>query len=146
MTGIDKLLSNRNSIYMATALSFCVWQVAELINSFVVNESWLANALQVVAYAGILGWAVCTLFLMRHHARVRSSKQTLVINDEGSQRNFGRAIRTGFLACVTAVCLALAFADQLQLGGTVVARLVLIVCVVVPLVAFVLLERSEVGD
>lgn len=150
MDTINKLIRQRDRTLGLAALSFLLWQGAQLAQDVVLDQGWNGEPhdliIQVTLLVGALGWAAASFLFLLYASKVSRTKTQSVIQDELFCHNQRIAIRTGFMVLIGAISLLLAADLLIDFSATIAIRSLLIIGIFTPLATFVLLGRGDDGD
>lgn len=150
MDTINKLIRQRDRTLGLAALSFLLWQGAQLAQDVVLDQGWNGEPhdliIQVTLLVGALGWAAASFLFLLYASKVSRTKTQSVIQDELFCHNQRIAIRTGFMVLIGAISLLLAADLLIDFSATIAIRSLLIIGIFTPLATFVLLGRGGDGD
>ncbi|WP_323762494.1 hypothetical protein [Maricaulis sp.] len=150
MDTINKLIRQRDRTLGLAALSFLLWQGAQLAQDIVRDQGWSGEPqdliIQITLLVGAVGWAVASFLFLLYASKVSRTKSQSVIQDELFCHNQRIAIRTGFMVLIGAISLLLAADLLIDFSATIAIRALLIIGIFTPLATFVLLGRGGDGD
>lgn len=150
MDTINKLIRQRDRTLGLAALSFLLWQGAQLAQDVVLDQGWNGEPhdliIQVTLLVGALGWVAASFLFLLYASKVSRTKTQSVIQDELFCHNQRIAIRTGFMVLIGAISLLLAADLLIDFSATIAIRSLLIIGIFTPLATFVLLGRGGDGD
>jgi hypothetical protein len=137
----EQLANRRNRLLVLNAAAFVIWQAATF-GPHLAGRS-IAPTVIVLGLAGFVAWAWTLIVLMRPvaDARVRAA-----LNDELTRHHQRQAMLAGYWAMLGTAVGALAVASLVPIPAILVVRVIVVVGVAAPLLRFVVLERSDVGE
>ncbi|WP_417486488.1 hypothetical protein [Maricaulis sp.] len=150
MADINKLIRQRDRTLGLAALSFLLWQGAQLAQDIALELGW-SDAPQnlfilIPLLVGAIGWAAASVLFLLYASKVSRTRTQSVIQDELFCHNQRIAIRTGFMVLIGAISLLLAADLLIDFSATIAIRALLIIGIFTPLATFVLLGRGDDGD
>jgi hypothetical protein len=150
MDEVNKLIGQRNTMLVWTAVTFTLWQGGQLFDEIVVQAGWDSEATNVmipfVVLIGSLGWVVSMVMMLNYASKLGRSRKQAVIQDEAYKVDQAKAFRWAYLALIVTISLLLAADLMIEFSASIAIRILLIVGISVPLLAFASLNRADAEE
>lgn len=142
---IESRSLRRRIALMVMAAAFLVWQVPMMdFLDEIAGED--LRATELVSIVGFLVWAgalVILLYTGRMASRTTDPSVAAALEDELVRSNRSRAFMVGYFVTLATSAVVFASSLFLPITGSDAAHLILVAAVVVPIYAFVVLERKN---
>jgi hypothetical protein len=147
MDEVNKLIGQRNTMLTWTAITFSLWQGGQLLDEIVSLGGWdseMTNlVIPLVVLIGALGWVVSMVMMLNYASKLGRSRKQAVIQDEAFNLDQAKALRWGYLTLIVMISLLMAADLIIDFSASIAIRILLIVGISVPLLAFAALNRAE---
>jgi hypothetical protein len=150
MDEVNKLIGQRNTMLVWTAITFSMWQGGQLLDEIVGLGGWdneVTNlVIPFVVLIGALGWVVSMLMMLNYASKLGQSRKQAVIQDEAFNVDQAKALRLGYMTLIATVSVLMAADLMIHFSASIAIRILLIVGISVPLLAFASLNHADVEE
>ncbi|MEX2530049.1 MAG: hypothetical protein WD960_04685 [Gemmatimonadota bacterium] len=142
---VDALDRSRHRTLLAFAIAFTAWQVPTVLDEILVDRvpDQYGTYLTILAAAAGIVWLVSAISYVRiARAIARDPSVTTALDDERVRENRSRSYAVGFWTLAGFFFVTRALALVWDVSASAVSQVGLMLAVVVPIAAFLLLERE----
>ncbi|MGB7407287.1 MAG: TMEM128 family protein [Pontixanthobacter sp.] len=143
MVEIEKLAQRRNSLVLAMAVTFGIWQGSDILAKMLAADSMMSSIWTSATAIGGLAFAVSALLLAMFQRRVKKAGATQTLRDDWNRATSGLAFQYGFFFLIGATALCYAASMFWSLPTAQILQALLLVGVCGTCFAFVTLQGSD---